>query len=122
MFAMPVLLQDIGSSSVPIEPDSSRSTWLGYLATYNNCCGRRVRRVIRRCRRMRRWVAFSCEQGGSWQLHAMDLQTNQELRLSTGDCNSISPVWTPDSRRLIYATDCGRGLGLTALAEVTVLH
>jgi dipeptidyl aminopeptidase/acylaminoacyl peptidase len=69
-----------------------------------------------------RWVAFSCEQGGSWQLHAMDLQTNQDLRLSTGDCNSISPVWTPDSRRLIYATDCGRGLGLTALAEVTVLH
>jgi Tol biopolymer transport system component len=69
-----------------------------------------------------RWVAFSCEQGGSWQLRALDLRGGQELQLSTGDCNSINPAWTADSRRLIYATDCGRGLGLTALAEVTVLH
>jgi Glycosyltransferase family 87/WD40-like Beta Propeller Repeat len=67
-----------------------------------------------------RWVAFSCEQRGSWQLHAMDLQGNQELQLSTGDCNSVSPAWTTDSKRVIYATDCGRGLGLTALAEITV--
>lgn len=69
-----------------------------------------------------RWLAFSCEHGRSWQLHAMDLQGNQELQLSTGECNSVSPAWTTDSKRVIYATDCGRGLGLTALAEVTVLH
>jgi hypothetical protein len=69
-----------------------------------------------------RWLAFSCEHGGSWQLHAMDLQGNKEIQLSTGECNSVSPAWTTDSKRLIYATDCGRGLGLTALAEVTVPH
>jgi hypothetical protein len=67
-----------------------------------------------------RWVAFSCERGGSWQLHAMDLQSSQDLQLSMGECNSVSPAWTADSKRLVYATDCGRGLGLTALAEVTV--
>jgi hypothetical protein len=69
-----------------------------------------------------RWLAFSCERGGSWQLHAMDLQGNQELQLSTGECNSVSPAWTTDSKHVIYATDCGRALGLTTLAEVTVLH
>ena len=74
-----------------------------------------------------RWLAFSCEQGEGWQLYAMDLQGNdlqgdQPLRLSTGDCNSISPVWTTDSKRLIYATDCGRALGLTALVEITVVQ
>jgi len=66
------------------------------------------------------WIAFSCEQQGSSQLHVMNLEGNRELQVSHGDCNSISPAWTTDSKRLIYATDCGRGLGLTALAEVTV--
>jgi hypothetical protein len=68
------------------------------------------------------WVAFSCDYGGSWQLNAMDFNTKAQLQLTRGECNSISPAWTADSRRLIYATDCGRGLGLTALAEVSVFH
>jgi hypothetical protein len=66
------------------------------------------------------WIAFSCEQQGSSQIHVMDLEGNKELQLSHGDCNSISPAWTADSKRLIYATDCGRGFGLTALAEVSI--
>lgn len=69
-----------------------------------------------------RWVAYSCEQRGSWRLHAMDLQAKQDLPLTTGDCNTISPAWTADSKRVVYATDCGRGLGFSALAEATVLH
>ena len=67
-----------------------------------------------------RWLAFSCEQSGNWRLYAMDLQTSQQIQISVGECNSISPAWTTDSQRVIYATDCGRGLGLTALAEVRV--
>ncbi len=69
-----------------------------------------------------RWLAFSCDEGGSWQLHAMDLEGTQELQVTRADCNSIAPAWFADSKRIVYATDCGRGLGLTALAEVTVLH
>ena len=69
-----------------------------------------------------RSLAFSCEQGGNWRLYAMDLQGSQEIQLSAGECNSISPAWTADSKRVIYASDCGRGLGLTALAEATVVH
>jgi len=66
------------------------------------------------------WIAFSCEEWGNSQIHVMDLEGNRELQLTRGDCNSISPAWAADSRRLIYATDCGRGLGLTALAEVSI--
>jgi Tol biopolymer transport system component len=43
-----------------------------------------------------------------------------ERQLTEGECNSISPAWTPDSKELIYATDCGRGVGLTALARMPV--
>jgi glycosyl transferase family 87/WD40 repeat protein len=64
------------------------------------------------------WMAFSCEQGGNWQIHTMNMQTSQQQQLTTSECNSISPTWKPDSRNLIYATDCGRGLGLTALSEI----
>lgn len=67
-----------------------------------------------------RWLAFSCEEGGAWQIHLADLNGNNELRLTSGDCNSVGEAWTADSKRLIYATDCGRGLGLTALAQFTV--
>ncbi len=69
-----------------------------------------------------KWLAFSCEEGGATQIHVTDLNGNQDLQLTSGDCNSISPAWTLDSKRLVYATDCGRGLGLTALAQVTVFH
>ncbi len=66
------------------------------------------------------WIAFSCEQGGYWQLHAMNLKTKAETQLTNVECNSVSPAWTLDSKSLIYATDCGRGLGLTALSKLNV--
>jgi len=66
------------------------------------------------------WIAFSCEHGGAWQIHAMNLRTTQQVQLTNADCNSVSSVWTLDSKDLIYATDCGRGLGLTALARMRV--
>lgn len=68
------------------------------------------------------WLAFGCEQNGSTQIHVMEWPGKQDFQLTSGDCNSIRPVWTADSKRLIYATDCGRGLGLTALAELHVVH
>jgi Glycosyltransferase family 87/WD40-like Beta Propeller Repeat len=68
------------------------------------------------------WIAFSCEERGSWQIHVMNLQSSEESQLTNSECNSISPAWMPDSEHVVYATDCGRGLGLTALAELTVFH
>lgn len=68
------------------------------------------------------WIAFSCERSGVWQLTAMNLLTRVQRQLTSADCNSITPAWTRDSRSLIYATDCSRGLGTTALSEIEVVH
>jgi len=69
-----------------------------------------------------KWIAFSCEHGGSWQIHVMNLSSREQVQLTNADCNSVSAVWTLDSKELIYATDCGRGLGLTALAKLNVFR
>jgi Tol biopolymer transport system component len=45
----------------------------------------------------------------------MDLRTRGEERLTDADCNSIAPAWTDDSAALVYASDCGRNIGNTAL-------
>jgi Tol biopolymer transport system component len=68
------------------------------------------------------WIAFSCDQGGTWQLEVMNLNSREQKRLTSEDCNSISPVWSEEAKDLIYATDCGRGLGLTALARLQVFR
>ena len=68
------------------------------------------------------WIAFACERGGYWQLHSMNLATGKHFQLTNGDCNSVSPAWTLDSRSLIYATDCGRGLSMTALAKTAAFR
>ncbi len=65
-----------------------------------------------------RWLAYSLQERGSWQLHAMDLTTQVDHRLTHADCNSTMPAWAPDSTGLVYATDCGRGVGITALCRI----
>lgn len=54
-----------------------------------------------------------------WQLVMMSLDSHQETQLTFGDCNAFSPAWMNDTT-IAYATDCGRGLGLTALASIDV--
>jgi tricorn protease-like protein len=66
------------------------------------------------------WLAYSrCEQG-TWHVYVTNLTSSSSRKLTQGDCNSISPAWEPDSKSLIYATDCGRGLEMTALARIEV--
>ena len=64
------------------------------------------------------WLAFSQREGSNWQLWIRDQRTGAERRLTISDCNSIAPAWYPDSKYLVYATDCGRSLGLTALCRI----
>ncbi len=54
-----------------------------------------------------------------WQLVMMNLATRQERQLTFGDCNAYSPAWR-NATTIVYATDCERGLGLTALASIDV--
>jgi Glycosyltransferase family 87/WD40-like Beta Propeller Repeat len=63
-------------------------------------------------------LAFSRRNWGSWKLIVRELATGVEQQLThTVACNATLPTWE-DSRTLLYATDCGRGLGLSALARV----
>jgi hypothetical protein len=67
-----------------------------------------------------RWLAYCGQEHGAWQLRLMDLLTHGEERLTHADCNAIAPAWTADSASLVYASDCGRNIGNTALFRVRV--
>jgi hypothetical protein len=62
-----------------------------------------------------RWLAYSREERGAWQLWVMNLATRRQARVTDGDCNSVEPAWAADSRRIVYASDCGRAVGRGAL-------
>jgi len=64
-------------------------------------------------------LAFSRRERGSWHLIVRQLATGAEQQLTHTACNAISASWQ-DDQTLLYATDCGRGVGLSALARVTV--
>jgi WD40 repeat protein len=61
------------------------------------------------------WLAYSRLQNGVWNLWLRNVRTGQENELTSAQCNDISPAWEADSKTLVFASDCGRSLGLTAL-------
>jgi hypothetical protein len=63
------------------------------------------------------WLAYSELQSGNWNLWLRNLENGKTLRLTHAACNTIEPAWTPDSRTVIYASDCGRGLWFTAICR-----
>jgi hypothetical protein len=66
-----------------------------------------------------RFVAFRKLLHNRWQLSYVDLATGHERVLTSGDCNAYSPEWF-DPETIAYATDCGRGLGLSAFATIHI--
>jgi Glycosyltransferase family 87/WD40-like Beta Propeller Repeat len=68
------------------------------------------------------WLAYSQLQRGSWNLWLRNLTNGQTKRLTNAECNDTEPVWTEDSRTLVYASDCGRGLWLSALCRRRVVR
>jgi Tol biopolymer transport system component len=69
-----------------------------------------------------RWFAYSKLQSGNWHLWIRDLQSGRTSRLTPADCNNIEPTWEPDSKTLIYASDCGRALWFSALCRRRVVE
>ncbi len=68
-----------------------------------------------------RWLAYSRFQSGAWNLWLLGRNSGHTTRLTTAGCNQIQPSWEPDSHTLLYASDCGRALGLTALCRRRVI-
>lgn len=65
-----------------------------------------------------RWLAFSQLERGNWQLWVEERSTGTEHQLTNSNCNSVAAAWYPDSKHLVYASDCARGYGLTALCRI----
>jgi Tol biopolymer transport system component len=62
-------------------------------------------------------LAFSRRDHGFWHLVIRDFVSGREQQLTYASCNAISPSWE-NSSTLLYATDCGRGVGLSAIARI----
>jgi Tol biopolymer transport system component len=62
------------------------------------------------------WLAFSRRESGSWHLFVRDLAHGTERQLTSAACNATSPAWE-DAQTLLYVSDCGRGLALSAPAR-----
>ena len=67
------------------------------------------------------WLAYSHLDLGVWNLWLVNLHTGEAQRITGAECNDISPTWQPDSKTLVYASDCGRALWFTALNRRKVL-
>jgi len=64
-------------------------------------------------------LAYSRRDYGFWHLVVRELATGYEQQLTHASCNAISPSWE-NAQTLLYATDCGRGVGLSAIARVVL--
>ncbi len=58
-------------------------------------------------------------QDGFWRLFASAERGSGSVQLTFGDCNAFDPAWR-DRETLLYISDCGRGMGMGALAELRV--
>ena len=64
-----------------------------------------------------KWLAFSRRESGSWHLFVRDLAHGAEQQLTSAECNATSPSWE-NAQTLLYISDCGRGLALSAPVRV----
>ncbi len=62
-----------------------------------------------------RTLLFAMFRESKWQVWIKALDTGREHRVTGGNCNSFSPAWRSGTRQIVFASDCGRGLGLPAL-------
>jgi hypothetical protein len=67
-----------------------------------------------------RMLAFACEETGSEHIWIQDLSSGPARRITNGACTNNAPIWSLDSRSIIFSSDCSRGLGLSALYRVVV--
>ena len=64
-----------------------------------------------------RWLAFSIFRSGYWNLALRDLSTGAIRPLTNVSCDQTAPAWLPDSKTLLYSSDCGRALGFTVICR-----
>jgi len=66
-----------------------------------------------------KWTAFESTGPGPKQIWLRDSASGQSRVAVGGDCNNSAPAWET-SNVLIFASDCGRGLGMPVLYRATI--
>jgi hypothetical protein len=67
-----------------------------------------------------RRLAYTCSTTGGRHIWVRDFISTANRRLTYGFCNNNSPAWERDSQSIVFASDCNRGLGLTALYRLRI--
>lgn len=62
-----------------------------------------------------KWIAFVQAAAGGQQIWLKSARGGLSSALTGGNCNSSSPVWDLDSKSIVFASDCDRGVGCPAL-------
>jgi hypothetical protein len=65
-------------------------------------------------------IAFTSNTTGSQQIFIKNIATGEVRRLTGGNCNNSQPAWELDGKAIVFASDCGRSVGLSALYRVGV--
>lgn len=62
------------------------------------------------------WIAYEERSSASTQIYLVDRTSlAKRIRVTAGNCNSFAPAWERDSQAIVFASDCGRGVGMPAL-------
>jgi hypothetical protein len=67
-----------------------------------------------------KWTAFESTRSGPKRIWVRNAASGSEEALTGGNCNSWSPAWELDSRAVVFASDCGRGIGLPSLYRARI--
>jgi hypothetical protein len=62
-----------------------------------------------------KWMAVESTEAGPKQIWLRDMVSGKLQLVAGGNCNNSSPAWEEDSHALIFASDCGRGIGMPVL-------
>ncbi|HEY4354764.1 MAG TPA: glycosyltransferase 87 family protein [Acidobacteriaceae bacterium] len=68
-----------------------------------------------------RWMVYSRLLNGMWNLWVLDRQHGTSRRVADVPCDQIEPSWQADSKTVLYATDCGRSIWFTAVAQRQII-
>jgi WD40-like Beta Propeller Repeat len=64
----------------------------------------------------RKWIVCERTSWGQKQLYLTDqIHNGEPIQVTEGLCNSFAPAWEPDGKAIVFASDCGRGVGMPAL-------
>lgn len=66
------------------------------------------------------WIVAVRQSEGTKQIWMSPAAESRFVKLTGGNCNSFAPAWEWDSKAIVFASDCGRGIGLPALYRATI--